>query len=241
MNLTCGSENLILFLNFRIYRQIMRHIFLILTTLAVIALSACNSEEKEKAAAAAEATAAAEAKALALDSVSAEFFSTVGSFDYDIVTNIETNAGKNFMMYELPAKTVVGVEYGEYEIEAELPKDYVVKKLPGTNAFFKGDHRITTWSPSPTGYGVEYHAWPGKVVSADFLMTYADDKLVKDAIYDGWLRVESIAHLKESMERGKKVALVGNVPLYYVHVYEYQGVTKGALKSRHLLFADGVR
>jgi hypothetical protein len=238
MNVTCKSDNLILFESFRIYRQIMKHIFLILTTLALIALSACNSKEEEAAAIAAE---AAEAKAIALDSVSAEFFNTVGSFDFDIITNIKTNADKNFMMYQLPAKTLIGVEYNEYAFEAELPKAYVVKKLPGANAFFKGNHRITKWNPSPSGYGVEYHAWPGKVVSTDLLMTYADDKLVKGGVYDGWLRVESIAHLKESMERGKKVTLVGNVPLYYVHVYEYKGETKGALNSRHLLFADGVR
>ena len=216
----------------------MKHTFLILTTFALIALSACISKEEKEATAAAE---AAEAKAIAVENASAEFFSTVGSFDYDIFTNIKTNAGKNFMMYQLPAKTVVGVEYGEYEIKAQLTKAYVVKKLPGTNAIFKGDHRITTWSPSPTGYGVEYHAWPGKVVATDLLLTYPDDKLVKGGIYDGWLRVESVAHLKESMEPGKKVALVGTVPLYYVHVYEYKGVTKGALKSRHLLFTDDVR
>ena len=217
----------------------MKHIFLILTTLALIALNACDSKEEK---AAAEAAEAATAKAIVLDSVSNEFFSTVGSFDYDILTNIKTNAGKNFMMYQLPAKTVVGVEYGEYAIKAQLTKANVVKKLPGTNAFFKGDHKITTWSPSPTtGYGVEYHAWPGKVVSTDLLLTYPDDKLVKGGIYDGWLRIESVAHLKGSTERGKKVALSGNLPLYYVHVYEYNGQTKGALKSRHLLFADGVR
>jgi len=219
----------------------MKHRFLILTTLALIVLSACNSKEKEEAAIAAEAAAVAEAKAAALDSVSAEFLSTVGSFDYDILTNIKTNAGKDFMMYELPAKTVVGVEYGEYAIEVQLPKDNVVKKLPGTNAFFKGDHRITTWSPAPSGYGVEYHAWPGKVVAPDLLITYADNKLVKGGVYDGWLRIESLAHLKEVKEPGKKVTLTGTVPLYYVHVYEYKGETKGALKSRHLLFADGVR
>ncbi len=214
----------------------MKHLFLILTTLALIALSACNSKEKEEAA---EAAAAAAAKATALENAKAEFFSTVGSFDFDIITNIKTNAGKNFMMYQLPAKTVIGVEYGEYAFKAELPRAYVVKKLPGTNAFFKGDHRITAWSPAPPGYGVEYHAWPGKVVAADLLITYPDDKLVKGGIYDGWLRVESIAHLKEWMEPGKKVALSGTVPQYYVNVYDYQGVTKGALKSRHLLFADG--
>lgn len=73
------------------------------------------------------------------------------------------------------------------------------------------------------------------------MITYSDDKLVKGGIYDGWLRIESIAHLKKVMEPGKKVQLVGAVPLYYLHVYEYKGVTKGALKSRHLLFADGVR
>lgn len=219
----------------------MKHIFLILTTLALIALSACNSKEKEAAAEAAEAAKAAEAEARALDSISAEFISTVASFDYDILANIKTNAGKNFMMYQLPANTVVGVEYGEYAIEAELPKAYVVKKLPGKNAFFKGNHRITTWSPSPSGYGVEYHDWPGKVVSTDLLITYPDNKLVNGGIYDGWLRVESIAHLKKVMEPGKKVALVGTVPSHYVNVYEYKGVTKGALKSRHLLFDDGVR
>jgi hypothetical protein len=216
----------------------MKHTFLILTTLVLIALSACVSKEEEEAAIAAEAAAA---KAIALDSASVEFFNTVGSFDFDIVTNIKSNSGKNFMMYELPAKTVVGVEYGEYAIEGQLNKASVVKKLPGTNAFFKGDHRITTWSPAPMGYGVEYHAWPGKVVPTDLLITYPDNKLVKDGIYDGWLQVESIAHLKEVMEPGKKVALTGTVPLYYVHVYEFNGVTKGALKSRHLLFADGVR
>ncbi|MDF1572787.1 MAG: hypothetical protein P1P82_14355 [Bacteroidales bacterium] len=219
----------------------MKHIFLILTTFALIALSACNNKAKEAAATAAEAAEAAASKAMALENASADFLSTVGSFDFDILTTIKTNAGKNFMMYQLPAKTVIGVEYGEHALEVELTKDYVVKKLPGTNAFFKGDHRITTWSPSPTGYGVEYHAWPGKVVSTDLLMTYADDKLVRGGVYDGWLQIESIAHLKESMERGKKVTLTGNVPLYYVHVYEYKGVTKGALKSRHLLFADSVR
>jgi hypothetical protein len=219
----------------------MKHIFFILTTLALIALSACNSKEKEEAAKAAEAAEAAAAKAIAIDSVTAEFLSTVGSFDYDIVTNIKTNAGKDFMMYELPAKTVVGVEYGEYAIEIQLPRTYVVKKLPGENAFFKGDHRITTWSSAPTGYGVEHHSWSGKVVAADLLITYADNNLVKGAIYDGWLRVESIAHLKEVKEPGKMVALTGTVPLYYVNVYEYVGLTKGALKSRHLLFDDEVR
>jgi hypothetical protein len=216
----------------------MKNIFVILTTLALIALGACVSKEEKEAAAAAEAAAA---KAAVLDSISAEFFSTVGSFDYDIVNNIETNAGKDFMMYQLPAKTVVGVEYGEWAIEEELTKTYVVKKVPGKNAFFKGDHRITTWSPSPSGYGVEYHAWPGRVVSADLLIKYPDDKLVKGGIYDGWLRIESIAHLKKVMEPGKKVKLAGNLPLYYVHVYEYEGVNKGALKSRHLLFDGGVR
>lgn len=216
----------------------MKHIFLILTTLALIALGACNSKEED---AAATAAAAAEAKATALDSASAEFFSTVGSFDYEILTNIKTNAGKDFMMYQLPAKTVIGVEYGEYAIEKQLTKAYVVKKIPGTNAFFKGDHKITKWSPSPTGYGVEYHAWPGKVVATDLLITYPDDKLVKGGIYDGWLRVESIAHLKEIMEPGKKVTLAGTMPLYYVNVYDYKGESKGALKSRHLLFTDGVR
>jgi hypothetical protein len=40
-------------------------------------------------------------------------------------------------------------------------------------------------------------------------------------------------------ERGKKVILVGNVPLYYV--YEHKRVNKGALKSSHLLLDDGVR
>ena len=217
----------------------MKQIFLILTTLALIALSACVNKEEE---AATKAAAAAEAKAAALDSVSAEFLGTVGSFDFDIKTNIKTNAGKEFMMYQLPAKTVVGVEYGEYTIEVQLPKDYVVKKLPGANAFFKGNHKIITWSPAPSsGYGVEYHAWPGKVVAADFLITYADDKLVKGGIYDGWMRIESIAHLKKVKAPGKKVALTRTLPLYYVHVYEYTGQTKGALKSRHLLFADEVR
>jgi len=205
-----------------------------LTTIALIALGACNSKEKEAAEAA-----AAEAKAL--EDARAEFFANVGSYDYDLFTNIEANAGKDFMMYQLPAKTLVGVEYGEYVLEAQLTRDIVVKKLPGANAFFKGDHRITKWSPSPVGYGVEYHAWPGKVVSADFLVNYADNELVKGGIYDGWLRVESIAHLKQWMEPGKKVALVGTMPLYYVHVYEYTGGTKGELKSKHLLFADGVR
>ena len=205
-----------------------------LTTIALIALGACNSKEKEAAEAA-----AAEAKAL--EDARAEFFANVGSYDYDLFTNIEANAGKDFMMYQLPAKTLVGVEYGEYVLEAQLTRDIVVKKLPGANAFFKGDHRITKWNPSPVGYGVEYHAWPGKVVSADFLVNYADNELVKGGIYDGWLRVESIAHLKQWMEPGKKVALVGTMPLYYVHVYEYTGGTKGALKSKHLLFADGVR
>lgn len=219
----------------------MKNIFLILTTLALIALSACNSKEKEAAAEAAKAAEAAEAEARVLDSISAEFFSTVGSFDYDVLTNIKTNAGKDFMMYQLPAETVVGVEYGEYAIEVQLPKAYAVKKLPGKNAFFKGDHRITTWSPAPNGYGVEYHAWPGKVVATDLLITYADNKLVKGAIYDGWMRLESIAHLKEVIEPGKKVELKGTLPSHYVHVYEYEGVTKGALKSRHLLFDDGVR
>jgi hypothetical protein len=216
----------------------MKHLFLILTTLALIALSACVNKEEE---AAAEAAAVAAAKAAALDSISAEFLSTVGSFDYDLLTNIKTNTGKDFMMYQLPAETVVGVEYGEYAIEAQLTKAYVVKKLPGKNAFFKGDYRITTWSPAPSGYGVEYHDWPGKVVATNLLITYPDNKLVKGAIYDGWMRVESIAHLKQVMEPGKKVALTGTLPSHYVHVYEYEGVTKGALKSRHLLFDDGVR
>jgi len=216
----------------------MKHLFLILTTLALIALGACNSKEKE--AAAAKATAAT-AKATALENASTEFLTTVGSFDYDIFTNIMANAGKNFMMYQLPAKTLIGVEYGEYAFEAQLTKDLVVKKLPGANAFFEGNHRITKWNPTPVGYGVEYHAWPGKVVPADLLVNYPDDNLVKGGIYDGWLRVESIDHLKQWMEPGKKVALVGIVPLHYVHVYEYKGETKGALKSKHLLFADGVR
>jgi hypothetical protein len=212
----------------------MKHLFLILTTLALIALSACHSKEKEAAAAAA-------AKAQALENATAEFLNTVGSFDYDVFTNIKENAGKDFMMYQLPAKTLFGVEYGEYTFEAQLTRAVVVKKLPGANAFFKGNYRITKWNPLPVGYGVEYHAWPGKVVSADLLVKYPDDKLVKGGIYDGWLRIESVAHLKGLMEPGKKVALVGNVPLYYVHVYEYKGETKGALKSKHLLFADGVR
>ena len=215
----------------------MKHLFLILTTLALIALGACNSKEKEADAA----DAAATAKATALENASAEFFTTVGSFDYDIFTNIKANAGKNFMMYQLPTKTLIGVEYGEYAFEAQLTKAVVVKKLPGANAFFKGNYRITKWNPLPVGYGVEYNAWPGKVVSADLLVNYPDDKLVKGGIYDGWMRVESVAHLKKWMEPGKKVALVGIVPLYYVHVYEYKGETKGALKSKHLLFADGVR
>jgi hypothetical protein len=43
------------------------------------------------------------------------------------------------------------------------------------------------------------------------------------------------------MEPGKKIELTGILPMYYVNVYEYKGETKGALKSRHLLFADGVR
>jgi len=64
---------------------------------------------------------------------------------------------------------------------------------------------------------------------------------VKGGIYDGWMRIESIAHLKKVKEPGKKVALTGTLPLYYVHVYEYTSQTKGALKSRHLLFADEVR
>jgi len=212
----------------------MKHLFLILTTLALIALCACHSKEKEAAAAAA-------AKAQALENATAEFLTTVGSFDYDVFTNIKENAGKNFMMYQLPAKTLIGVEYGEYTFETQLTKAVVVKKLPGANAFFKGNYRITKWNPFPVGYGVEYYAWPGKVVSADLLVKYPDDKLVKGGIYDGWLRIESVAHLKGLMEPGKKVALVGNVPLYYVHVYEYKGETKGALKSKHLLFADGVR
>jgi hypothetical protein len=212
----------------------MKHLFLILPTLALIALGACKSKEKEAAAAAA-------AKAKALENARTEFLTTVGSFDNDINTNIKANAGKNFMMYQLPTKTLIGVEYGEYAFEAQLTKAVVVKKLPGANAFFKGNHRITKWNPLPVGYGVEYYAWPGKVVSADLLVKYPDDKLVKGGIYDGWLRVESIAHLKECMEPGKKVTLVGIVPLYYVHVYEYKGETKGALKSKHLLFADGVR
>jgi len=212
----------------------MKHLFLILTTLALIALCACHSKEKEAAAAAA-------AKAQALENATAEFLTTVGSFDYDVFTNIKENAGKNFMMYQLPAKTLIGVEYGEYTFETQLTKAVVVKKLPGANAFFKGNYRITKWNPLPIGYGVEYYAWPGKVVSADLLVKYPDDKLVKGGIYDGWLRIESVAHLKGLMEPGKKVALVGNVPLYYVHVYEYKGETKGALKSKHLLFADGVR
>ena len=212
----------------------MKHLFIILTTLALIALGACNSKEKEAAAAAA----ATAAKAKVLENASAEFLTTVGSFDYDIFTNVKANAGKNFMIYQLPAKTLIGVEYGEYTFEAQLTKAVVVKKLPGANAFFKGNHRITKWKPLPVGYGVEYHAWPGKVVSADLLVNYPNDKLVKGGIYDGWLRVESIAHLKEWMEPGKKVALVGILPLYYVQVYEYKGETKGALKSKHLLFAD---
>jgi len=212
----------------------MKHLSIILTTLALIALGACNSKEKEAAAAAA-------AKAKALEDARQEFLTTVGSFDYDIFTNIQANAGKDFMMYQLPAKTLIGVEYGEYAFEAQLTKDVVVKKLPGANAFFKGDHRITKWSPLPVGYGVEYHAWPGKVVSADLLVNYPDNQLVKGGIYDGWLRIESIANLKEWMEPGKKVALAGTLPLYYVNVYEYTGVTKGALKSKHLLFADGVK
>lgn len=212
----------------------MKHLFIILTTLALIAPGACNSKEKEAATAA-----AAEAKVL--ENAKTEFLSTVGSFDYDIFTNIEANAGKNFMMYQLPAKTLIGVEYGEYAFEAQLPRAVVVKKLPGANAFFKGNYRITKWKPSPVGYGVEYHAWPGKYVSADLLVNYPDDKLVKGGIYDGWLRIESIAHLKEWIEPGKKVALVGVVPLFYVHVYEYKGETKGALQSKHLLFADRVR
>ncbi|MGC9341545.1 MAG: hypothetical protein ACP5E3_02500 [Bacteroidales bacterium] len=216
----------------------MKHIFLILTTLVLIALSACSNKEEEEAAAAA---AVAEEKALALENASAEFFSTVGSFDFDIITNIKANAGKNFMMYQLPAETLIGVEYGEYSFKAQLPRDYVVKKIPGGNAFFKGNHKITTWNPSPIGYGVEYHAWPGKIVSSDLLINYPDDKLLKGGVYDGWLRVESVAQLKEWMEPGKKVALAGVLPLYYVNVYEYKGETKGALKSRHLLFADGVR
>ena len=215
----------------------MKHLFLILTILALIALGACNSKKKEAAAAAA----AVEAKAKALENAKAEFLSTVGSFDYDILTNIKANAGKDFMMYQLPPKTVIGVEYGEYKIEAQLTKAIVVKKLPGANAFFKGNYRITKWKPSPAGYGVEYHAWPGRVVSADLLIKYPDNKLVKGAIYDGWLSIASIANLKEAMEPGKKVALAGSLPLYYVNVYEYKGETKGALKSRHLLFADGVR
>ncbi|MFO7669782.1 MAG: hypothetical protein R6W31_09000 [Bacteroidales bacterium] len=215
----------------------MKHLFLILTTLALIALGACNSKEKEAAAVAA----ADAAKAKALEDASAEFFTTVGSFDYDIFTNIKENAGKNFMMYQLPAKTLIGVEYGEYAFEAQLTKPVVVKKLPDANAFFKGDHKITKWNPKPIGYGVEYFAWPGKVVSADLLIKYPDDKLVKGGIYDGWLRVESISDLKKSMEPGKMVALAGILPLYYVHVYEYEGETKGALISKHLLFADGVR
>jgi hypothetical protein len=231
----------VIFLSFGIYKYIMKHIFLILTTLALIVLGACNSKEKEAAAEAAKAAKVAENEARVLDSISAEFLSTVGSFDYDILTNIKTNNGKDFMMYQLPAETVIGVEYGEYAIEIQLPRAYVVKKLPGTNAFFKGDHKITTWSPAPGGYGVEYHSWPGKVVSTDLLITYADDKLVKGAVYDGWLRIESITHLKEVMEPGKKAVLTGTEPLYYVIVYDYKGVTKGALKSRHLLFADGVR
>ncbi|MFC2080087.1 hypothetical protein ACFLRQ_01290 [Bacteroidota bacterium] len=212
----------------------MKHLLLILTTLALITLNACNTKEKEAAIAVAE-------KATALENASAEFFSTVGSFDYDILTNVNENAGKNFMMYQLPAKTLIGVEYGELTYEAQLTKDVVVKKLPGANAFFKGNHRITKWKPYPVGYGVEYHVWPGKIVSADWLVNYPNDKLVKGGIYDGWLRVESIAHLLEWMEPAKKVAMVGIMPLYYVHVYEYKGETKGALKSRHLLFADGVR
>ncbi len=216
----------------------MKQTFLILTTLALIALSACvNKEEEEKKAAAA--TAAAEAAAL--DSIRAEFLNTAGSFEYDVLTNIETNAGEDFMMYELLATTVVEVEYGEHTIEVELPDAYVVKKIPGNNAFFKGNYRINTWSPAPSGYGVEYHTWPGKVVTTNLLMTYADNKLVRGGIYDGWLRIESIAHLREVMEPGKKVELRGNLPSHYVHVYEYEGVTKGALESRHLLFDDEVR
>jgi hypothetical protein len=158
-----------------------------------------------------------------------------------IFTNIKANAGKNFMIYQLPVKTLIGVEYGESVFEAQLTRALVVKKLPGANAFFKGNHKITKWKPFPVGYGVEYHAWPGKVVSTDLLVNYPDDKLVKGGIYDGWLSIESIAHLREWMEPGKKVALVGIVPLYYVHVYEYKGETKGALKSKHLLFADGLK
>jgi hypothetical protein len=212
----------------------MKHLLFILTTLALIALGACNSKEKEAAEAAA-------AKAKALENATTEFLTTVGSFDYDTFTNIKANAGKNFMMYQLPAKTLIGVEYGGYAFEAQLTKAVVVKKLPGENAFFKGDHRITKWNPSPIGYGVEYHTWPGKVVSADLLVNYPDDQLVKGGIYDGWLRIDSMAQLKEWMEPGKKVALVGILPLYYVNVYEYTGESKGALKSKHLLFADGVR
>jgi hypothetical protein len=212
----------------------MKHTFLILTTLALIVLSACSNKEEEAAAAAAE-------KVIAHENASAEFFNTVGSFDFDILSNIKTNAGKNFMMYELPAKTLIGVENGENVFKTQLTKTHIVKKIPGKNAFFKGDHRITKWDPLPKGYGVEYHEWPGRVVSTDLLITYADNKLVKGGIYDGWLRVESIAHLKEWREPGKKVALVGILPLYYVQVYEYEGEIKGALKSRHLLFADEVR
>ena len=214
----------------------MKHLFLILTTL-LIALGGCNSKKKEAEAAAAAAT----AKANALENARAEFLSTVGSFDYDLFTNIKENAGTNFVMYQLPAKTRIGVEYGEYTFETELPKAVVVKKLPGANAFFKGNYKITKWKPFPDGYGVEYHPWPGKVVSVDLLLSYPDNKLVKGGIYDGWLRIESMATLKEWKEPGKKVALSGILPLYYVNVYEYKGETKGALKSKHLLFPDGVR
>ena len=224
-------------LNFGISGQIMKHILFILTTLALIAPGAGNSKEKE----AETAATAVAAEAKALENVRTEFLSTVGSFDYDILTNIEANAGKNFMIYQLPAKTLIGVEYGENAFEAQLTKDVIVKKLPGANAFFKENHKITKWRPLPVGYGVEYHAWPGKVVSADMLVKYPDDKMVKGGIYDEWMLVESIAHLKKWMEPGKKVQLTGVVPLYYVHVYEYKGETKGTLKSTLLLFADGVR
>ena len=146
----------------------MKYSFLILTTLALIALGACNSKKKE----AAEAAAAAAAKAKAFENTKAEFLNTVGSFDYDILTNIKENAGKDFMMYQLPAKTLIGVEYGEYRFETQLTKDVVVKKLPGANAFFKGNYKIIKWNPIPDGYGVEYHAWPGKVVSVRFVGQY---------------------------------------------------------------------
>ncbi len=213
----------------------MKHVPFILTILVVLALSACNNKEKEAAEAAA-------AKAEALYQKKTTFLKEVVNFNDHLETNIVANKGEDFMMYRIPNGSLLTVLVdGDTLSDMTVEGTYFVKKTPGKNAFFRGGDVILSWKPSPEGYGVEYHAWPGNVVSAKLAAAYGDDKLVRGGTYDDWLEIMSIAELKAEMETGMAIALKGTMPSYYIDVYAYKGGKKGELLSRHLLFADGLR